>query len=260
MSERPPLSGSGSPSASLDGGGRARGPRPRRGRRARGPGPRLPADFHRHPDAGAEGTSSWRWRAPPSTDTTSSPRRRSGAPRGRGPTGSGGAPPGPSPLSRSPTPWRPWVTWPTTGASVSRPGWWPSPGPRGRPPRRSCSGRPLAGRFRVHATTANLNNRVGVPLTLLSAPADAQVVVVEVGTSEPGEIAALRKVAHPDVAVVIATVSEAHVERLGDLEGVFREKLDLVTDLPSGPRWWWATSPPNWRTGPAILPPGMNSG
>jgi UDP-N-acetylmuramoyl-tripeptide--D-alanyl-D-alanine ligase len=91
----------------------------------------------------------------------------------------------------------------------------------------------LAGRFRVHATTANLNNRVGVPLTLLSAPADAEVVVVEVGTSEPGEIGALRKVVHPDVAV-IATVSEAHVERLGDLEGVFREKLDLVTDLPGG--------------------------
>jgi UDP-N-acetylmuramoyl-tripeptide--D-alanyl-D-alanine ligase len=91
----------------------------------------------------------------------------------------------------------------------------------------------VEGSLRTHATRANLNNRIGVPLTLLEAPADAQVVLVEVGTSEPGEIAALRSVAHPDVAVV-TTVSEAHVERLGDLEGVFREKLSLLDRLPSG--------------------------
>jgi UDP-N-acetylmuramoyl-tripeptide--D-alanyl-D-alanine ligase len=91
----------------------------------------------------------------------------------------------------------------------------------------------LGTELRVHVTAANLNNRVGVPLTLLGAPLDAQVVVVEVGTNEPGEIEALRRVAHPDVAVVV-TVSEAHVERLGDLEGVYREKLALVRDLPSG--------------------------
>jgi len=91
----------------------------------------------------------------------------------------------------------------------------------------------LGTQLRVHVTAANLNNRVGVPLTLLGAPLDAQVVVVEVGTNEPGEIEALRRVAHPDVAVVI-TVSEAHVERLGDLEGVYREKLSLVRDLPAG--------------------------
>lgn len=91
----------------------------------------------------------------------------------------------------------------------------------------------LTGQVRVHATTANLNNRVGAPLTLLSAPEDAEVVVVEVGTSEPGEIGALRRVVHPDIAVIV-TVGEAHVERLVDLEGVFREKLDLVAGLPSG--------------------------
>ncbi|CAN5800878.1 UDP-N-acetylmuramoyl-tripeptide--D-alanyl-D-alanine ligase [soil metagenome] len=91
----------------------------------------------------------------------------------------------------------------------------------------------LGGHLRLHVTAANLNNRVGVPLTLLGAPHDAEVVVVEVGTNEPGEIEALRRVAHPDVAVV-TTVSEAHVERLGDLEGVYREKLSLLRDLPSG--------------------------
>lgn len=91
----------------------------------------------------------------------------------------------------------------------------------------------LAGHLRVHATEANLNNRIGAPLTLLAAPPEAEVVVVEVGTNEPGEIAALRAVVHPDVAVV-TTVSEAHVERLGDLEGVYREKLSLLAPLPTG--------------------------
>ena len=44
---------------------------------------------------------------------------------------------------------------------------------------------------RVHATEGNLNNRIGVPLTLLAAPDDAEVVIIEMGTSEPGEIARL---------------------------------------------------------------------
>ena len=46
----------------------------------------------------------------------------------------------------------------------------------------------LSPRYRVHATTGNLNNQVGVPLTLLAAPEDAEVLVVETGTNEPGEI------------------------------------------------------------------------
>ena len=91
----------------------------------------------------------------------------------------------------------------------------------------------LAETFRVHATTGNLNNRVGVPLTLLEAPADAQVLVVELGTSEPGEIATLTAMTRPDVAAVI-TVSESHLDQLVDLEGVVREKLDLIRGLGPG--------------------------
>jgi UDP-N-acetylmuramoyl-tripeptide--D-alanyl-D-alanine ligase len=91
----------------------------------------------------------------------------------------------------------------------------------------------LAETFRVHATTGNLNNRVGVPLTLLEAPAEAQVLVVELGTSEPGEIAALTAMTRPDVAAVI-TVSESHLDQLVDLEGVVREKLDLLRGLEPG--------------------------
>ncbi len=83
---------------------------------------------------------------------------------------------------------------------------------------------------RVHATEANLNNRIGLPRTLLATPIDVDAVVLEAGTSEPGEIAALAEIAHPDVAV-ITTVGEAHLEKLGSFRGVLEEKLDLVRGM-----------------------------
>lgn len=91
----------------------------------------------------------------------------------------------------------------------------------------------LAGSLRVHATRGNLNNQIGVPLTLLGAPDDAQVLVIEMGTNEPGEIAILATIAEPEIGVV-TTVSETHVEKLGSLEGVLEEKLDLLRALPEG--------------------------
>jgi UDP-N-acetylmuramoyl-tripeptide--D-alanyl-D-alanine ligase len=88
----------------------------------------------------------------------------------------------------------------------------------------------LAASLRVHATRGNLNNRVGMPLTLLATPGDVQVVVLELGTNEPGEIAALARIARADVGVV-TTVGEAHLEKLGSVEGVLTEKLDLLRNL-----------------------------
>jgi UDP-N-acetylmuramoyl-tripeptide--D-alanyl-D-alanine ligase len=93
----------------------------------------------------------------------------------------------------------------------------------------------IEGSRRVHATPGNLNNRIGLPLTLLDAPDDAQVVVLEMGTNEPGEIAALTRIAEPQIGVV-TTVSETHVEKLGSLEGVLEEKLDLLRGLPEDGR------------------------
>jgi UDP-N-acetylmuramoyl-tripeptide--D-alanyl-D-alanine ligase len=91
----------------------------------------------------------------------------------------------------------------------------------------------LGSSLRVHATEGNLNNRVGLPLTLLAAPDDCQVVVAEMGTNEPGEIRILTALSEPDVGV-ITTVAEAHLEKLGSLEGVMEEKLDLLRGLPAG--------------------------
>jgi len=93
----------------------------------------------------------------------------------------------------------------------------------------------LSAAMEVHATPGNLNNRIGLPLTLLATPADAEVVVLEMGTNEPGEIAALAQVSRPDIGVVV-TVGEAHLEKLGSVEGVLHEKLDLLRHLAEGGR------------------------
>ena len=84
----------------------------------------------------------------------------------------------------------------------------------------------LGGARRVHATTGNLNNRVGLPLTLLAIPDDAELVVAEVGTNVPGEVAILRDVCEPDVAVV-TSIGEEHLEGLHDLAGVLREEASV---------------------------------
>jgi UDP-N-acetylmuramoyl-tripeptide--D-alanyl-D-alanine ligase len=78
--------------------------------------------------------------------------------------------------------------------------------------------------FDVHATSGNLNNLIGVPITLLGIPDSADVAVVEMGTNVPGEIARLRAIVEPDL-VVVTSVAEEHLEGLGDLAGVLREEM-----------------------------------
>jgi UDP-N-acetylmuramoyl-tripeptide--D-alanyl-D-alanine ligase len=91
----------------------------------------------------------------------------------------------------------------------------------------------IATRYPTHATTGNLNNLVGAPLTLLDAPPDAEVLVVEIGTNAPGEIARLAEVVEPDVGIVTG-IAAGHLEGFGTLEGVLREKTTLLSRLRSG--------------------------
>lgn len=79
----------------------------------------------------------------------------------------------------------------------------------------------------VHATRGTENNQIGVPISILAAPLEAEFWVLELGSSEPGEIARLTEIAAPDDAVV-TTIGPAHLEGLGDESGVLREKLALV--------------------------------
>lgn len=85
----------------------------------------------------------------------------------------------------------------------------------------------IEGGARVHATSGNFNNRIGMPLTLLATPSEVDVVILELGSNEPGEIATLAAIAQPDIGVV-TTVGESHLEKLGSFEGVLTEKLDLL--------------------------------
>ncbi|MGH7443963.1 MAG: UDP-N-acetylmuramoyl-tripeptide--D-alanyl-D-alanine ligase, partial [Longimicrobiales bacterium] len=90
----------------------------------------------------------------------------------------------------------------------------------------------LSAKYRVHATTGNLNNLIGAPLTLLSAPDDAEVVVSEIGTNVPGEVAQLAAIVEPDVAIITSIAAE-HLEGLGDLDGVLREETSVLPWLPA---------------------------
>jgi UDP-N-acetylmuramoyl-tripeptide--D-alanyl-D-alanine ligase len=91
----------------------------------------------------------------------------------------------------------------------------------------------LGGAYNVHATTGNLNNRVGVPLTLLAMPPEAELAVIELGTSLPGEVAMLRDIVEPDIALV-TSIAEEHLEGLGDLAGVLREEAAVYEGVGVG--------------------------
>jgi UDP-N-acetylmuramoyl-tripeptide--D-alanyl-D-alanine ligase len=89
----------------------------------------------------------------------------------------------------------------------------------------------LGTRWRVHKTRANDNNLVGVPLTILQAPADAEALVVEAGANLPGEIPRYRDIIRPDIAIVL-NAGAGHLEGFGSVERVIVEKLSLTRDAP----------------------------
>ena len=87
-----------------------------------------------------------------------------------------------------------------------------------------------AGPARVLKTLGNLNNLIGVPLTLLRLGGDETFAVIEMGMNAPGEIRRLTEIADPDVGV-ITNVGPAHLEGLGSIEGVARAKGELFATL-----------------------------
>ena len=89
----------------------------------------------------------------------------------------------------------------------------------------------LATRYAVHATRANNNNLVGVPLTILEAPDGTEALVVEAGANLPGEIARYREIIEPSITVITNTVA-GHLEGFGNLAGVVKEKLALTEGVP----------------------------
>ena len=88
----------------------------------------------------------------------------------------------------------------------------------------------LKQKFRVEATEGNLNNHIGVPLTLLSLKSDTEIAIVEMGANHPGEIAALCHIAEPDCGL-ITNIGRAHLEGFGNYEGVITAKSELYRFL-----------------------------
>lgn len=86
---------------------------------------------------------------------------------------------------------------------------------------------------RTHASVASYNNQWGVPLTLARMPPDTDFAVIEIGMNHAGEIAPLARQARLDVAV-ITTVGPAHLEALGSIEAIAREKASIMDGLVPG--------------------------
>lgn len=91
----------------------------------------------------------------------------------------------------------------------------------------------LRTKYRVLATEGNLNNHLGLPATLLRLDPADEVVVAEMGTNQPGDIAWLCSIARPTHGL-ITNIGRAHIEKLGSREGIAEEKGILYSSLPNG--------------------------
>ncbi|MGI8864282.1 MAG: UDP-N-acetylmuramoyl-tripeptide--D-alanyl-D-alanine ligase [Solirubrobacteraceae bacterium] len=87
---------------------------------------------------------------------------------------------------------------------------------------------------RTVASHANFNTEIGLPLEILSAPAETEVLVLEMGMRGPGQIAELAQIASPDVAVIVS-IGPVHLKLLGTIEAIAAAKAELIAGLkPQG--------------------------
>ena len=85
-------------------------------------------------------------------------------------------------------------------------------------------------RYKTHSTRENLNNEVGVPITMLSAPADTEVLICELGMNHSGEIKVLSNTVCPNIAI-ITKIGSAHIGNLGSIENIAKAKLEVTSGL-----------------------------
>ena len=88
----------------------------------------------------------------------------------------------------------------------------------------------LARKYRTYFTQGNYNNHIGVPLTLLSIPLDAEIAVIEMGANAQGEIRDLSNISDPDLGM-ITNIGKAHLEGFGGIEGVKKGKSELYKHI-----------------------------
>lgn len=103
-------------------------------------------------------------------------------------------------------------------------------GTNGKTTTKELLARVLSTQYNVVATEGNLNNHIGVPLTLLNINEDTEVAVIEMGASAPGEIETLAYIASPSFGL-ITNVGKAHLAGFGSFEGVIKTKGELFDNL-----------------------------
>ena len=91
----------------------------------------------------------------------------------------------------------------------------------------------LSKKYKVHSTAGNFNNHIGVPLTVLSAPADTEILVVELGMNHRGEISRLSKCIEPTLGIITA-IGSAHIGNLGSREEIALAKLEIQDGMKDG--------------------------
>ena len=111
---------------------------------------------------------------------------------------------------------------------------------------------------RVVATPLNLNTEIGLPLTILGAPADTEVLVLEMAMRGAGQIAELARIAEPDVGVIV-NVGPVHLELLGTIEAIAATKAELIEHLPAGGTAIVPAGEPLLTTHLATLPEGVRT-
>lgn len=88
----------------------------------------------------------------------------------------------------------------------------------------------LKTQFKTHFTLGNLNNHIGLPLTILGMPKETEVLVVEMGMNHFKEIDQLSMIAKPDYAI-ITNIGESHIENLGSRKGIAKAKLEILNGM-----------------------------
>jgi UDP-N-acetylmuramoyl-tripeptide--D-alanyl-D-alanine ligase len=103
-------------------------------------------------------------------------------------------------------------------------------GTNGKTTTKELTGAVLSKKFNLVCTEGNLNNHIGVPLTLMRLNKETQIAVIEMGANHPGEIDFLCNIAHPSFGI-ITNAGKAHLEGFGSFEGVVRTKTELYRFL-----------------------------
>lgn len=87
--------------------------------------------------------------------------------------------------------------------------------------------------FRVHASSGNHNNEIGVPESILTMPPDTDILILEFGSGNPGDIEYLTSLSRPDIGVITA-IGTSHLEKFGTRENIAKEKLSITLGMPHG--------------------------